>query len=185
MKIDHIKIDLNGHELILRNATEDDAEILIEYLKATSGETRFLIREPEEVTMTLEQEKAFIKSQNASEGNVMLLGFLDGQFVGNCALNGYGRFRLRHRACLGIALYQKYTGMGIGKAMMKTAIRLAEEIGYEQIELEVVGNNERAIALYKKMGFEICGMTPKAMKYKDGTYADEYKMVKVFEKTLC
>ena len=179
MQINNIKIDLNGHELILRNATEDDAEMLIEYLKTTNGETRFLIKEPEEVTITLEEEKAFIQRQNEAEGNIMLLGFLDGQFVGNCALNGFGRFRFRHRVSLGIALYQKYTGMGIGKAMLETAINLAKEMGYEQLELEVVANNERAIALYKKMGFEICGTTPNAMKYKDGTYADEYKMVKV------
>lgn len=49
MKIQNIKIDLNGQELILRNATEDDAETLIEYLKETSRETRFLVREPEEI----------------------------------------------------------------------------------------------------------------------------------------
>ena len=179
MKIDNIKIDLKGHELILRNATEDDAEILIEYLKVTSAETRFLIREPDEITVTVEQEKAFIQRQNEEEGDIMLLGFLDGQFVGNCALNSYGRFRFRHRVSLGIALYQKYTGLGIGRAMMETVIRLAKEMGYEQLELEVVADNERAIALYKKMGFEICGTTPKAMKYKDDTYADEHKMVKV------
>ena len=179
MQIENMKLDLNGQELILRNATEEDAEMLMEYLKTTAGEIRFLIKEPEEVTMTLEQEKAFIRSQNASERNIMLLGFLDGQFVGNCALNGFGRFRLKHRVSLGIALYQKFTGMGIGKAMMETAIQLAKEMGYEQLELEVVSNNERAIALYKKMGFEICGTTPNAMKYKDGTYADEYLMVKM------
>jgi len=179
MQINNIKIDLNGHELVLRNATEEDAEMLIEYLKTTNGETRFLIKEPEEITLTIEQEKAFIKHQNEAEGNIMLLGFLDGQFVGNCALNEFGRFRFRHRVSLGIALYQKFTGMGIGKVMLEIAIGLAKEMGYEQLELEVVTDNERAIALYKKMGFEICGTTPNAMKYKDDTYADEHKMVKM------
>jgi len=179
MKIENIKIDLNGQELILRNATEDDAEKLIEYLKETSRETRFLVREPVEITATVEQEKTFIQRQNEAEGNIMLLGFLDGQYVGNCALNGFGRVRFRHRVSLGIALYQKYTGMGIGKAMLETVINLAKEMGYEQVELEVVSDNERAIALYKKMRFEICGTTPNAMKYKDGSYADEHKMIKV------
>lgn len=179
MRIKDIRIDLNGHDLLLRNATEDDAKMLIEYLKVTNGETPFLIREPEEITVTIEQEKAFIQSQNETEGNIMLLGFLDGEFVGNCALNGFGRFRFRHRVSLGIALYQKFTGMGIGKVMLETIINLAKEMGYEQVELEVVADNERAIALYKKIGFEICGTTPNAMKYKDGTYADEHKMVKM------
>lgn len=178
MKIDDIRIDLKGHDLLLRNATEDDAELLIEYLKITNGETRFLVREPEEITVTVEQEKEFIQRQKEAEGNIMLLGFLDGKFVGNCALNGFGRFRFRHRVSLGIALYQEFTGMGIGKVMLETLIDLAKEMGYEQLELEVVADNERAIALYKKMGFEICGTTPNAMKYKDSTYADEHKMIK-------
>lgn len=181
MKIDDIKIDLNGHELILRNATEDDAEMLIKYLKETAVETRFLISEPEEITLTLEEEKAFIQSQNEATGNIMLLGFLDGNFVGNCALNGFGRFRLRHRVRLGIALYQKYTGMGIGTAMLQAAINLAKDMGYQQLELEVIAGNERAIALYKKMGFKMCGTTPNAVCYKDGTYADEHLMVRMLK----
>ena len=135
MRIDDIRIDLNGHELILRNATDDDAEMLLKYLKETAVETRFLVKEPEEIDMTTEEEKAFIKRQNESEGNIMLLGFLDGEFVGNCALNGMGLFRFRHRVTLGIALYQKFTGLGIGKVMMQTLIRLAKEMGYEQLEL--------------------------------------------------
>lgn len=177
MKINEIKIDINGRELILRNATEQDGEMLIQYLKETTEETRYLVREAEEIILTLEQEKAFIECQNDSEGNIMLLGFLDGQFVGNCALNGNGEFRLRHRVSLAIALYQKYTSMGIGTAMLETAIDLARQMGYEQLELEVVADNEKAIGLYKKMGFEICGTMPKAMKYKDGSYADEHRMV--------
>ncbi len=178
MQIDNIKIDLNEHELILRNATEDDAETLIKYLKDTAEETRFLISEPEEITLTLEEEKSFIHRQNESKGNIMLLGFLDGKYVGNCALNGIGRLRYRHRVTLGIALYQKYTGMGIGTAMLQTAINLAKEMGYQQLELEVVATNARAISLYKKMGFEICGTMPNAVLYKDGTYADEHMMFK-------
>lgn len=37
----------------------------------------------------------------------------------------------RHRVSLGIALYQKYTGKGIGRVMLETAISLAKEMGYE------------------------------------------------------
>lgn len=54
------------------------------------------------------------------------------------------------------------------------------EHGIEQIELEVAADNDRAVALYKKMGFVICGTFPNNMKYKDGTYADAYWMVRQF-----
>ena len=42
----------------------------------------------------------------------------------------------------------------------------------------MVKGNERAIRLYREMGFEICGTFPNNMKYKDGSYADAYWMVK-------
>lgn len=57
MYIEEYVIQLDGTELRLRNAREEDAEILIDYLKQTCGETRFLVKEPEEITLTIEQEK--------------------------------------------------------------------------------------------------------------------------------
>lgn len=178
MTIENKIIDLNGKELLLRNATEDDAEMLIEYLKITCGETRFLVKEPEEIIMTLEQEKDYIKNQNESENSIMILAFLDGEYIGNCALIGNRLSRFKHRVTMGIALYQKFTGMGIGRVMIEELISIAREKGFEQIELEVVAGNERALHLYKSMGFEVYGTFPKNMKYKDGTYADAYWMMK-------
>lgn len=178
MRIKEENIKMNGHDLLLRNAVEADAEKLLEYLKTTCRETRFLVKEPEEITLTLEEECEFINRQNASEHSLMLLGFLDGEYVGNCSLMGMESSRYRHRATLGIALFQRYTGMGIGRIMIEKLISVAREKGIEQIELEVVADNERAVSLYKKIGFEIRGTFPKNMKYKDGSYADAYWMVK-------
>ena len=55
---------------------------------------------------------------------------------------------------------------------MQTLLDKAKEVGYEQIELEVVSKNERAIALYEKMGFVKTGTLLKALKNKDGSYYD-------------
>jgi RimJ/RimL family protein N-acetyltransferase len=40
-------------------------------------------------------------------------------------------------------------------------------------------HNERAIALYKKMGFEIEGTKKRSMRI-DGQYVDEYYMAKTY-----
>ena len=165
-------------QLQLRTASEEDAKLLIDYLKRVCAESRYLLKEPEEVTMTLEQETAFIQNTNASGNKLLLLGFLDGNYVGNCSITGMDTVRHLHRASVGIALFQKYTGMGIGRAMLEKLIAVAKETGFEQVELEVVAENERAIRLYKNMGFEIYGTFPHSMKYKDGTYADAYWMMK-------
>lgn len=91
MRIEPEKVLVKGKEILFRNAEEDDAQILIDCLKTVCGETRFLVKEPEEITMTLEQEKDFINAQNDSEHNLMLLGFLNGEYVGNCSLIGNRR----------------------------------------------------------------------------------------------
>lgn len=109
----------------------------------------------------------------------MLLAFLNGKYIGNCSLMGNAPSRYRHRASVGIALFQAYTGMGIGRKMLELLCEIAKEKGIEQLELEVVAYNDRAIALYKKIGFEKMGTFPHNMKYKDGTYADAYWMVKI------
>lgn len=178
MRIQEEIIRLNGHGLLLRNPERSDAEQMLQYMKVTSRETRFLIREPEEITMTPEDECRFIDSQNESADSLIVLGFLDGEYVGNCALARSGRSRFRHRAEVCIALYQQYTGMGIGTVMLDRMIRQARDMGLEQLALEVVADNEKAIALYKKMGFAVYGTFPQNMKYSDGSYADMLWMMK-------
>ena len=89
MRIEDEKVIIKGREVLFRNATEEDAQILLDYLKVTCGETRYLVKEPHEITMTLEQEKEFINNSNDSDNSILLLGFLDGRHVGNCSLMGH------------------------------------------------------------------------------------------------
>ena len=53
-------LDNNGNTFILRNAELSDDSDLIRYLKVTTGETPYLIREPEEISLTEEQEQEFL-----------------------------------------------------------------------------------------------------------------------------
>ena len=62
---------------------------------------------------------------------------------------------------------------------MEYAFILAKEMGYEQVELEVVDGNERAKSLYKRFGFQETGKNYRSLKYDDGSYRDEYRMVKI------
>ena len=170
----------DGREVILKNADVSDAAVLLRYLKTTAAETRFLMREPEEITLTLEQQEAFLRGKQEAERELMLIAELDGVHVGNCSLSSLGNYkRYQHRCSVAIALYQEYCGLGIGKQMLSTVLDVAKECGYEQAELEVVTTNEAAIHLYKSLGFEIYGEQPHSMKYQDGTYADDYLMRKV------
>ena len=53
MTIEERIFQIDGHELILRNANEEDAQMLISGLKLMCGETRFLAKEPDHPTVAL------------------------------------------------------------------------------------------------------------------------------------
>lgn len=169
----------DGRNAVLKSICQEDAEDLVTYLKTTAGETPFLIREPEEIRITPERERAFIQSKIDAEREIGLIARVDGRHAGNCSLMSLGPFsRYAHRCSIAIALYQEFCGLGLGEAMIDTILTAAKDCGYEQAELEVVSTNERAKHLYEKMGFQTYGERPHSMKYKDGTYAGEHLMVK-------
>ena len=169
----------NGKKVTFRSAKVEDATMLIEYLKGTATETRFLTREPDERKITLEQQEGFLKSKEENPRELMLIGIMDGEHVGNCSFSQAGAHRrYAHRCQIGIALYQKFWGNGIGRKMFEIILDEAKKCGYEQAELEVVATNTKAIELYKSFGFEIYGTHKNDMKYADGTYADAHYMVK-------
>ena len=171
--------DKLGRMVVLRNARPEDSANLIKYLKTTSAETPYLIREPEEITITEEKEKQFIRDKMDAERELMLLAFIDGKHIGNCSLMSIAPYkRYSHRCDVAIALYKDYCGCGIGQAMLKTILDVAKSVGYEQAELEVMAENKDAIAMYEKMGFEKFGTLPDNMKYSDGSYMDAYWMMR-------
>ena len=172
------KYILNDKEVMLRSARLDEAQMLIDYLKTVTGETRFLMCEPNEIEYTRSQEEQFIKSHNESKDALLILAFVDGEYAGNCSFESRsGSRRVSHRAGIGIALYQKYTGFGLGRIMLNVLLREIKKSGFSQAELTVVDNNKRARHLYESLGFTQCGRIPNANRYDDGAYSDDILMV--------
>ena len=91
---------------------------------------------------------------------------------------GARREKLRHKGLL-FRMYvdKNASGRGIGKLLIREVIARAEALGdIEQINLTVVGANERAKGLYESFGFETFSIETKAIKYK-GKYFNEETMV--------
>ena len=167
-----------GEPLLLRSLGPQDAQQALAVCRKTAGETLNLLRYEDEWTMTLEQEAAYLKKMEDDLKSLML-----GAFLGD-TLVGIGSFlpcaavdRARHRAELGICILRAYWGRGIGTEIMQTLVGEVKKTAVEQLELEVVGTNERAIALYERFGFVEFGRHPRKLKYRDGTYADMVLMM--------
>ena len=168
----------NGRQAIFRSPRKEDAAELLNYLRQTAEETDFVLRYPDEITMTLEQEETFIERINQSENNYMIICLVDGKHAGNCSMQFHDKRKVRHRGEVAIALMKEFWGMGIGTFMFEEMIRIARECGKTQLELGMVDGNERGLALYRKMGFREYGRLPNAFHQKDGTMRDEILMVR-------
>ena len=169
----------NGKTAVLRSAEPGDAAAMIDYLKATAGETPFLLRYPDEVVLTEEDERRFLQSRLDDPSGVLLNAWVGGKLAGNCTLTPKGaRRKICHRADVSIALRKAYWGLGLGKTLLTRVLTLAKELGYEQVELEVISGNDRALGLYQHVGFVQTGRMPNAFQYDDGTYRDEIQMVR-------
>lgn len=98
------------------------------------------------------------------------------EVIGLCGLHIFPNPRLRHSASIGISIHKDYQGMGVGKKLMEKIIDLADNwLMLVRLELGVVCDNEKAIHLYKSMGFELEG-TKKYAIIRNGEYVDEYVM---------
>ena len=169
----------DGRICILRPTSPDDAARMIEYMKETAAETPWLLRYPDEVSYTLESEKEILGRLLDDPFSVMMAASVDGEVAGNCSVSGIGMKRkIRHRCSMAIALYRAYWNLGIGRAMIGYLSELAGQIGYEQMDLEVVAENEQAQRLYHKCGFTESGRRIHALKFDDGSYHDEILMYK-------
>ncbi len=168
----------NGKTAILRSPVPEDAVELLEYMKQTAGETDFLLRTPEECTMTPEAEAVYLQKFNDSPTDLMIVCTVDGKIAGNCQVSRKNKRKNCHRGSIGIALLKEYWSLGIGSAMLAELIRAAEGWGLMQLELEYIEGNDRAFGLYEKMGFRVVGAIPNAIRLADGTLLKEFQMVR-------
>jgi putative acetyltransferase len=81
----------------------------------------------------------------------------------------------KHKAELGITVHDDYQNMGIGTAMLKHLLSIARMKKIRKVWLLINTDNDRAVHLYKKAGFEIEGKLSKE-RYFDGKFGDEYRM---------
>ena len=65
-----------------------------------------------------------------------------------------------------------FQNQGIGAALTGACIDCAKEAGFRQLELEVVGENETAVRLYKKYGFMEYGRNPRGFLTRDGRWQE-------------
>jgi L-phenylalanine/L-methionine N-acetyltransferase len=160
--------------LNIRSIRIEDAEAINEMRRMDGVRENTLGIISEKIT----RSQAFISSLTESEHMLVAEVEEDGikKVVGVIGMHVSKNPRLSHSASIGIMVHTDYQGKGIGKAMFSKIIDLADNwLMLVRLELSVFKDNERAIKLYKSLGFEIEGIK-KYAAIRNGKYEDEYFM---------
>ena len=128
MKIAQKKYDLpNGEIAIIKSAGADDALKVKLHREATSAETHFMARYPEDGEFNLERIANVLKTIEDSERDFMVSAYIGDEMIGDLGVTLVRpHIKYLHRGYLGMSIRQKYTGMGLGSFMMKVALEQAK-----------------------------------------------------------
>jgi putative acetyltransferase len=78
-----------------------------------------------------------------------------------------------------MTVHDAWAGRGVGTAPMAAAVDLADNwLNLRRIELTVYVDNEPAIRLYRRFGFEVEG-TAIGYSFRDGEFVDAHMMARL------
>jgi len=166
----------DGTEVKLRTPMWEDLDDLLDFINGLVEEEAMIAANQKHTRDSEIDWLARYLTNLEKDKHIAVVAEVDGRVVGSCELTP--RFgRMSHVGSLGISVKDGYREKGIGQKMISELERQAPRLGLESIYLEVFSNNERAIYVYKKMGYEETGRIPACIKYKSG-YVDSVIMCK-------
>lgn len=115
-----------------------------------------------------------------SEGSYHLVAVSGEHVIGMIDVETFpNRPRRRHAGWIGISVAEPWQGKGVGKMLMQAAVDLADKwLNLKRLELEVYADNETAIRLYERFGFEREGVL-RQHAFRNGEYVDSIVMARL------
>ena len=159
----------------IRDAVEDDAAEFLALRRRLFAETAFMLWEPAEFNATIEDEQQYIRRLSNRRNSRLLVAASESSLVGFIAAIGGERNRQRHSALLVLGVARDSWSRGIGSRMLGEIVAWAPSVGLRRLELTVHTTKDRAIALYRRHGFDVEG-TRRSSLLVEGRYVDEYLM---------
>jgi L-phenylalanine/L-methionine N-acetyltransferase len=163
--------------VVLRRARESDADAFAAMMNDESVFAQTLQLPYADVSFW---RKRLEDAGNSSSPLTHLVADHDGTVVASAGVFPTApNVRRRHAMGLGITVARDWQGKGLGDLLMTAVVHHADRwLGVLRIELYVNTDNDRAIALYRRHGFEIEG-THRAYALRDGVYIDVLAMARL------
>lgn len=145
--------------LLIRKACEEDQESLWEILCP-------IIRAGGTYVFDPKSSKEKMVDYWLNEDKITYVAEHDGGILGTFYLKSNQPDLGNHICNAGFMVSEKASGKGIGKAMGKFALIEAKRLGFAAMQFNfVIKTNEKAVLLWKSLGFEVIGEIPDAYRH--------------------
>jgi putative acetyltransferase len=102
---------------------------------------------------TLEKTRAWLEKLDSSK---VAIAAVVGDILVGFGILSRGLLRRAHTATISVGVHDAWHGRGVGSALIAEMLDLADQwLGLRRVELNVFTDNQAAIALYRKYGFEV------------------------------
>ncbi|CDT52408.1 putative Acyl-CoA N-acyltransferase [Vibrio coralliirubri] len=157
--------------LTIREVAVEDAQGIIDVLNPIIIEARYTILDQ---TFTVNEEKAFIESFPKRGVFSVAVNETTNQLLGFQNVEPFATYTkaFDHVGIIGTYVDENSRGQVVAKQLFDYTFKSAKAKGYEKLFAYVRADNERALAVYLKQGFEIVGTAKKHGKIGD-QYFDE------------
>lgn len=164
--------------MLIRPIRASDSQSFLDLLHALDSETSFMMLEPGERNTTATEQEGRIRNLLSQPNQMILVAEGEGELAGYVLAEG-GEFRRNRRTAYIVAgVRQSHAGRGLGSRLFAEIEAWAVQTGIHRLELTVMTHNQRAVALYQRMGFQIEGVKKDSLLV-GGAYVDEYYMAKI------
>lgn len=167
----------NGEEISIRSAEEKDAQDLLRLTKSVFAEEIYQLTASDEFNTSPENERVWIRQHRDEPLHIALVAAVNHQIVGLLDFSNGHRRRIAHTGEFGMSVAKNFRQRGVGTFLLQGLIQWARSTGQiEKINLSVHGDNQGALGLYKKLGFQVEGVRKKELKYSSERYVDSIQM---------
>ena len=163
-------------DITYREPEVADAQKIVDFYNYVGGETTYLSFEKDEYPLDTDGQVEDILSTKKQPASIMLLAMDGDEIAGIGTIHSGNKIKARHQGELGIVVAKKYQAQGIGSEIIRKLIDFCRGNGITtRIQLDTRCDNEVAVKLYEKFGFEIEGRL-KNTTLLNGEYFDLYVM---------
>jgi len=152
-------------DLVIRAATTEDVEEMVELYSRVAAEGLFISVEP---PVDRHERRLWLQHRLDAAWTLVLVAVVAGEIVGYLTAVGSAR----DPAELGLGVARAWRSHGVGTRLVEAAIAWGRDHDVHKLAVEVFPHNQPTLHLFEKLGFEREGVRRSHYRRSDGALWD-------------